>query len=148
MAEYTSPLNKHGLRCFNAPGIGEVFGAAYHISSCISIPPTSNIYETCGITGFKSEKLDYPSDLTEEITKAFQNVEDALKAGGVEDGWKAVYKMTSYHVGDMESHEKALEEVVGKYFGENRPAWAGVRVVELSGGARIELVVSAVGPAK
>lgn len=142
--EYKGPLTKVGLKCINAPGIGEKLSPIYGISSVISIPPNATIFETCGHTGCDID-LKYPESLKDEISQAFQNVEDALLASGVPGGWQAVYKMVSYHVGSLDEAGEGLELALKKYMGDNRPAWAAVQVVGLSGPARIEIMVSAAG---
>ena len=82
----------------------------------------------------------YPKDLTEEIMNAFANVEAALQSAGVKDGFRSVYQMTSYHVTDFgDADMEAVDKAVEKYFGKNRPAWAGIGVASLYGGARIEI---------
>lgn len=142
MPEYKSPLNKVGLKCINAPGLGEKISASYGVSSVIVIPPGATTYETCGHTGCNID-IEYPTDVTEEIVQAFQNVENALVEAGVKEGWQAVYRMTTYHVGRIEEQEAGLEKAMGKFLGENRPAWVGVSVSTLSGPARIEITVTA-----
>ena len=75
---------------------------------------------------------------------AFQNVEDQLTAAGVKDGFRSVYRMTSYHTEMGDPMMEALDAATGKHFGKNRPAWAGVGVGELYGGARIEITGMAI----
>ncbi|TVY29199.1 hypothetical protein LHYA1_G002720 [Lachnellula hyalina] len=142
MTEYTGPLTSLGLRYINAPGIGEKLSPLYNISSVIVIPPTATVYETCGHTGCNID-IEYPEGLREEILLAFKNVENALLAAGVKQGWQAVYKMTTYHVGPIEEHSAGLDEAIGHYLGANRPAWCGVCVASLTGPARLEITVSA-----
>lgn len=143
--EYNGPLTKFGIKCINAPGMGEKLAPLYNISSVVVIPPNATIYETCGHTGCNSD-VEYPDDLTEEILLAFQNVENALKAAGVEDGWKAVYKMNTYHLHNLVDHEAGLDAALKKYLGDNRPAWCGVAVAALAAPARIEITVAAAVP--
>jgi enamine deaminase RidA (YjgF/YER057c/UK114 family) len=74
-------------------------------------------------------------------------VVDSLAAGGVTDGFASVYQLTTYHVGGLdEDTDKALEVVVEKFFGKNRPAWAGVGVEALADGAKVEIVAWAALP--
>lgn len=140
--EYKSPLNKYGLTCINTPGLGEKISSLFGVTSIIKIPPGATTFETCGHTGCDID-LNYPSSLGEEVLLAFENVDKTLKAAGVEDGWQAVYKMTSYHVGKIDDAGDALEKAMSKYLGDNRPAWCGISVVALSGTARMEITVSA-----
>lgn len=141
--EYKGPLTQKGLKTYNAPGLGQRVGEAYHISGAVVIPPNSTIVETCGTTGF-DEQMKLPKDLIEETMNAFKNIEAHLAAAGVTDGFQSVYSMTSYHVGGLEAHTEALDKATKQYFGSNRPAWAGIGVMELAEGARVEIKVSAI----
>jgi len=143
MPEYESPLNAHGLRCVNSPDLGEKISSLLHISGAIIIPPNASTVVTSGQTGY-SANMTYPSDLKEEVMNAFQNVEDQLLAADVEDGFRSVYRMTTYHTEMGDAMMEALDAATEKYFGKNRPAWAGVGVTELYGGARIEITAMAV----
>lgn len=143
MPEYASPLNDYGLRCVNSSGLAERLSSLLHISGAIIIPPNSSTVVTSGQTGYSAD-MTYPSDLKEEVMNAFQSVEDQLLAAGVDGGFKCVYRMTSYHTGMGDDMMEALDAATGKYFGENRPAWAGVGVSELYGRARIEITAMAV----
>lgn len=139
MAEYKSPLNSFGIKSFNSPGLGEKLSNLLHISSAVVIPANVRTVVTSGTTGY-DENMVYPKDLTEEIMNAFANVEAALLSAGVKDGFRSVYQMTSYHVTDFgDADMEAVDKAAEKYFGKNRPAWAGVGVAALYGGARIEI---------
>lgn len=128
--EYNGPLKKHGLRCTNTPGCGAKLSPANGISSIIAVPPNCTLYETSAHVGVNAN-LEYPKDIKDEILLACQNVEDYLKTADVEDGWKAVYRMTTYHLGNLTDCEEGLEAALQKYLGDNRPAWAGVGVAAL-----------------
>jgi len=141
--EYPSPLSGHGLKFINSAGVGEKIASTYGVTGAIIIPSGTATVETCGQIGC-NENLEYPTDLTEEVLLAFENAEKTLHAAGVKDGWQAVYKMTSYHVGDIDDYWGALEVAVEKYLGSHRPAWTGVGVVKLAGKTRIEIAVTAV----
>lgn len=144
--EYSSPLNAHGVKCFNVPGLGEKLSNIFHISSAVILPSNVRTVVTAGQTGYTPD-MTLPEDLTEQYVQAFQNVIDSLAAAGVKDGFNSVYQMTSYHVGALdEAVDKALEVVIGKFFGKNRPAWAGVGVLSLAGGAKVEIMAYAVLP--
>lgn len=144
--EYVSPLNTHGIKCFNVPGLGEKLSGTYHISSAVVIPANKRTVVTAGQTGYTAD-MRLPTDLTEQYVQAFQNVVDSLAAGGVTDGFASVYQLTTYHVGGLDAAvDKALEVVLEKFFGQNRPAWAGVGVEALADGAKVEIVAWAVLP--
>jgi enamine deaminase RidA (YjgF/YER057c/UK114 family) len=143
MPEYASPLNAFGLRCVNSSGLGERLSSLLHISGAVIIPPNASTVVTSGQTGYSTD-MTYPSDLKEEVMNAFQNVEDQLTAAGVKNGFKSVYRMTSYHTDMGDAMLEALDAATEKYFGKNRPAWAGVGTTDLYGGARIEITAMAI----
>ncbi|KAJ5748221.1 uncharacterized protein N7511_009917 [Penicillium nucicola] len=142
--EYKSPLNSRGIKCFNSAGMGTKLSTLLHISSAVVLPPNARQVVTSGQTGMR-EDLSYPPSLVEQFDLAFANVEASLAAAGVQDGFQAVHQMTSYHVGGLSGGEvdEAMEFVVGKYFGKNRPAWTGVGVSELYGEAKLEITAYA-----
>lgn len=141
--EYKGTLGPYGIKNINAPGLGEKLSDLVHISSAVVIPANTTTVITSGQTGYTQDMV-YPSDLKEQILLAFHNVEDALKAAGVSGGWKAVYQMTTYHAGGLTDEvSEGLELAVEKYFQGNRPAWSGIGVEALYGGAKIEITVSA-----
>jgi enamine deaminase RidA (YjgF/YER057c/UK114 family) len=141
--EYLSPLNSHGIKCFNVPGLGEKLSDIFHISSAVVLPSNVRTVVTAGQTGYTAD-MKLPEDLTEQYVQAFQNVVESLAAAGVKDGFDSVYQMTSYHAGGLdEKVDKALEVVIEKFFGKNRPAWAGVGVESLAGGAKVEIMAYA-----
>lgn len=147
MAEYKSPLNAYGLKAINTPGLGEKLSDALHISSAIIVPARTATVITSGQTGY-NEDMTYPGDLGEEVMNAFQSIEDSLIAAGVVDGFQAVFRMTSYHTSMGDDMMEALDKATTKFFGTNRPAWAGVGVTALYGGARIEITVEAALPSQ
>lgn len=142
--EYLSPLNAHGIKCFNSAGMGTKLSSLLYISSAVVLPINARQVVTSGQTGMR-EDLTYPSSMIEQYDLAFANVEASLKAAGVQGGFRAVYQMTSYHVGGLSGPEvdEAMEFAVKKYFGENRPTWTGVGVKELYGEAKIEVTAYA-----
>lgn len=74
------------------------------------------------------------TDLLEEIDQAFSNVELALKDAGVKDGWKAVFRVNSYHAGFEGDQERVMGKMVenfGKYMPGHAPIWTCVGVTAL-----------------
>jgi enamine deaminase RidA (YjgF/YER057c/UK114 family) len=141
--EYKGTLGQFGIKNINAPGLGERLSDLLHISSAVIIPAATTTVMTSGHTGY-TQDMEYPSDIMEQILLAFHNVEDALIAAGVKEGWKAVYQMTTYHAGGLTDEvSEGLDAAVEKYFQGNRPAWTGIGVDSLYGGAKIEITVSA-----
>jgi enamine deaminase RidA (YjgF/YER057c/UK114 family) len=144
--EYKGSLNAVGIRSFNAPGLGERLSDLLHIASAVVIPASTRTVVTSGQTGYKPN-MTYPEDLTEQIVTAFQNTVDSLAAAGVKDGFHSVYQMTTYHAGGLgDDVAEALDVATKKFFGNNRPAWAGIGVETLYGGARIEITAWAALP--
>jgi enamine deaminase RidA (YjgF/YER057c/UK114 family) len=141
--EYKGTLGAFGIKNINAPGLGERLSDLLHISSAVVVPAHTATVVTSGQTGYTQDMV-YPSDTKEQILLAFHNVEEALRAAGVQEGWKAVYQMTTYHANGLTDEvSEALDAAVAKYFGGNRPAWTGIEVKSLYGGAIIEIAVSA-----
>lgn len=143
MPEFKSPLNAYGIKSYNTPGQGEQLSADLHISGAVVLPANCRTVITSGITGYDAAgKL--PKDLSEEIANAFESVDARLREAGVKDGFKSVYQLTTYHVTDFSDADmEALDKSVQKYFGGNRPAWAGIAIAGLYDGARIEIVATA-----
>lgn len=57
--------------------------------------------------------------------------------------WRAVYQVTSFHLGGVDSEVTDLLASVAKsYMGDHRPTWAAVGVERLAAGA-VEISVSA-----
>ncbi|CDK27999.1 unnamed protein product [Kuraishia capsulata CBS 1993] len=138
-----SNFSKFGLKPSNPPGILTTSAAEYQISQAIFIPAGKGIVETSGQVGFDEEgKL--PSDLKTEIFNAFKNVDTVLKNAGVADGFKSVYHAVIYQtVYDEEAHGY-VADAARIYYGEQKPTCTGMKVLELSEGARIEIEVRAV----
>ncbi|KAJ6067765.1 uncharacterized protein N7446_004802 [Penicillium canescens] len=88
--EYNSPLNTHGIKCFNSAGVGVKLSPplAHLLRNCS--PPNARLVVTSGQTGML-EDLSYPSSLVEQFDLAFANVEASLAAAGVQGGFRAVY---------------------------------------------------------
>lgn len=88
------------------------------------------------------------TDLLDEIDQAFSNVELALKDAGVKDGWKAVFRVNSYHVGFEGDQERVMGKMVenfGRYMPGHAPVWTCVGVTALGlPEMRIEIEVVAV----
>ncbi|KAJ5623677.1 hypothetical protein N7490_012282 [Penicillium lividum] len=79
--EYKSPLNSHGIRCFNSAGMGMKLSSLLHISSAVVLPPNTRQVVRYGQTGMR-EDLSYPSSLVEQFDLAFANV---VRVGGPPD---------------------------------------------------------------
>ncbi|OIW35097.1 endoribonuclease l-psp [Coniochaeta ligniaria NRRL 30616] len=142
--EYNGGLDKYGLKAINSPGLGEKLGELLGLSGAVIIPANTATVRISGTTGL-TEDMQLPASATEQIMLAFQNVEDTLVAAGVQDGWRAVYDLTTYHTGSLDDPEvgSALEAAFEKYLHGNKPTWAAIGVANLYQGARIEIRVTA-----
>ena len=139
------PLRAHGVRSFNAEGSHQELADLGHLSNAIVIPATASIVHTTGQVG-KLNDGSIPSDVFEEYQLAFENVKIALEAAGVEEGWRAVYKVNYLSTGGV-SEELASHygNLVKQYCGSNRPAQTGYETTGIMWpGAHIELTVEAV----
>lgn len=75
-----------------------------------------------------------PTSVISQIDQAFANVELALKDSGVQAGWKAVFRVNSYHVGLEGKQEEMLGRMVEnmkKYMPDHEPIWTCVGVPAL-----------------
>lgn len=75
-----------------------------------------------------------PTSVISQIDQAFANVELALKDSGVQAGWKAVFRVNSYHVGLEGRQEEMLGRMVEnmkKYMPDHEPIWTCVGVPAL-----------------
>jgi enamine deaminase RidA (YjgF/YER057c/UK114 family) len=146
MAEYKGPLNAHGVKYYNIPGLGVKISNLLHISSAVVIPFNKRTVVISGQTGYDAN-MELPPTLGEEIMNAFKNVEESLAAAGVKDGFKSVYSMTSFHTHSLNDEDaKDLDAAVQKHFQGNRPTWTAIGVRELYGGCQIEITAWAVLP--
>jgi len=98
--------------------------------------------------GWDPQTSEVKTDLLEEIDQAFSNVELALKDAGIQDGWKSVFRVTSYHAGFDGDQERVFGKMVAnfeKYMPGHEPIWTCVGVTALAlPQMRIEIEVVAV----
>lgn len=98
--------------------------------------------------GWDPQTSEVKSDLLEEIDQAFSNVELALKDAGIQDGWKSVFRVTSYHAGFDGNQERVFGKMVAnfeKYMPGHEPIWTCVGVTALAlPQMRIEIEVVAI----
>ena len=91
-----SKLSPYGLKFRNSAS-GEASANKFHMSNVTIIPESSRRIIVGGRAGAKNGVV--PKDLAEEIDQAFQNVEDSLKAAGLDkDPWEYVYKESYYDI--------------------------------------------------
>lgn len=141
--EYTdTPLGEHGIRCYNPPGQLQELSEALRLSQAVVIPANVATVVTSGQCGFRDDGSLEP-DPRAQIFLAFKNAEKTLKAAGVTDGWKSVYHMTTYCPVVDDTFVESILAAKEKYLGTNRPAWTGVSVPRLYGGAVVEITLYA-----
>lgn len=138
-------LLKAGVQYFNAPGLHQAFSEMGNLSNGATVPANAKIVHIAGQLG-RTEEDTIPDDILEEYRLAFANTEKALKAAGVKQGFAAVYKLHSFHGGDIsEAQMNAYGTCVKEFCGNNRPTAVAVSVPKiLWPGAHIEMFVEAV----
>lgn len=159
------------LQYYAYEGAGVHNRKAYHYNQAVRIPASADRVELSGqgsfITtyqhtstmptnalpgGWDPQTSEVKSDLLEEIDQAFSNVELALKDAGIEDGWKSVFRVTSYHTGFDGDQERVFGKMVAsfeKYMPGHEPIWTCVGVTALAlPQMRIEIEVVAIDGGK
>jgi len=79
-------------------------------------------------------------DPEEQFTKAFENLELVLTAGG--SSFSNVVEMTTFHVG-FSAHIATFMAVKDRFMQPPYPAWTAIGVSELAFGALVEIKVVA-----
>lgn len=114
----------------------------------INITHRRTIFANALLGGWDPQTSEVKSDLLEEIDQAFSNVELALKDAGIKDGWKSVFRVTSYHAGFDGDQERVFGKMVAnfeKYMRGHEPIWTCVGVTALAlPQMRIEIEVVAI----
>ncbi len=92
-----------------------------------------------GVIGTRSD-MTLATDPAEQFTKAFENLELVLNAGG--SSLAEVVEMTTFHVGFNE-HIASFMAVKDRFMKPPYPAWTAIGVSELAFGALVEIKVVA-----
>lgn len=142
MSDHRHRVLVSGAHAFNPPGCLSQIAEKLRLSQAIIIPPNSSLVVTSGQCGFK-EDLSFPPSVHEEVTLAFENAQRTLETAGVTEGWKNVYHITTYAPSMDEELLNAIQAAKERFLGANRPAWTGVTVRPIYGGARLEMTVYA-----
>ena len=161
------------LQYYAYEGAGVCNRKAYHYNQAVRIPANADRVELAGQGmyinttnhktshtrrtistnnalpgGWDPQTSEVKTDLLEEIDQAFSNVELALKDAGIKDGWKSVFRVTSYHAGFDGDQERVFGKMVAnfeKYMPGHEPIWTCVGVTALAlPQMRIEIEVVAV----
>lgn len=126
---------------FNYPGT-EKNASEYHYSQAVRI---GNIVRTSGQGGW-DESSNISSNLENQISKAFDNVLQALKAVDAGLTFDQVYAIRSYHI-DLDTSFDIMTSVFKKIFPKHQPIWTCVQVGKLGlEGMQVEIEVEAIVP--
>lgn len=149
MSTDDSLLKAMGVEHYNAAGHQAELAEMGHLSNAVIVPSNLAIVHLTGQVGRVADG-SVPGSVADETRAAFVNVQDALEAAGVKAGWKAVYKVRSFHSGVVdEGRLGAYHACIQEFCGENRPAQTAVAVSQiLWPGCHLELEVEAAKPAE
>ncbi|GAA5893595.1 hypothetical protein JCM6882_007859 [Rhodosporidiobolus microsporus] len=121
------------------PGAGEELTNLFNYSQSVAIPASALIIKLAGQGGWSpSSFFELPGPPSDEaahktqVKQAFDNVERALAAAGVAEGWKAVYCMRSYSVDIGKTQEAITEELKARCGEGHKPIWTALGVRALA----------------
>ena len=129
---------------FATPGYGDTQLANMHYSQAVRI---GDHVEISGQGGW-DDHFNFPTDLTDEIVAAFDNVERTLATAGAT--WRDVVSVNSYHAAETnisigDEHNRVMVEQFRKRMGERAPIWTQIGVATLGAPKmRVEIRVTAV----
>ena len=129
---------------FVTPGYGDTLLADLRYSQALRI---GDRVEISGQGGW-DDHFNFPTDITEEIVAAFDNVERTLATAGAT--WRDVVSVNSYHVAETDvsigdEHNRVMVEQFRKRMGERAPIWTQIGVATLGAPKmRVEIRVTAV----
>jgi enamine deaminase RidA (YjgF/YER057c/UK114 family) len=139
-----SPSASDQPQFFVTPGYGDFAYESLHYAQAVRI---GDRIETSGQGGWDDE-WRLPASLTEEIERAFENVERTLRAAG--SSWADVIHVNSYHVAAESdsigsAHNDVMVASLRRWMGERRPIWTQTGVTALGlAGMRVEIRVTAI----
>lgn len=129
---------------FATPGYGDTMLETTHYHQAVRI---GDRIEISGQGGWDDD-LNFPSDLGEEIVRAFDNVERTLAHAGAT--WSDVIAVDSFHVPETTefigpTHHRVMVAQLRKRMGDRRPIWTEIGVPALGApNMRVEIRVTAV----
>lgn len=135
---------KSHVEFFVTPGLGEKALESLHYSQAVRI---GDRVEISGQGGWDDD-LDFPESLSEEIVRAFDNVERTLAAAGAT--WRDVVHVNSYHVATEadtigRAHNDVMVEQMRLRMPGHAPIWTQTGVTVLGAPKmRVEIRVTAV----
>ncbi|KAL6852293.1 hypothetical protein ACO1O0_006834 [Amphichorda felina] len=133
-----------GLKYYSYPGVGEWARDKYSYSQAVRI---GDRIECSGQGGWDfQDGWTFPSDLKEEISKAFASVDKNLRdAGG--KGCSQVFRINSYHTNMTEEVVALMAENIRKWMPDHKPIWTAVGVANLvDPDMHVEIAVVAYDP--
>lgn len=132
------------IQFFATPGYGDTQREVMHYHQAVKIGDRVDI---SGQGGW-DDHFTFPDNLTDEIIRAFDNVERTLAHAGAT--WRDVISVDSFHIpvapdfiGD--GHNTVMVEQLRARMGDRAPIWTQIGVAALGApGMRIEIRVTAI----
>nr|ADE10095.1 YjgF [Tremella fuciformis] len=105
-----------------------------------------DVLHLSGQGGWDVDKFEIPFDITEQIDRAFHNVEVQLTGAG-SSGWGDVFRVNSYHISLSDEVQARMVYNFKKYMPDHKATWTCVAVTRL-GAERmaVEIEVQAYAP--
>lgn len=99
-------------------------------SQSVSIPASARLVITAGQAGFNLKTGELVvSSVADQIEAAFDCVDAALKAAGVEDGLASAHKMTTYMMDARD--EPTMMAIWRRRYPNRRPTWTCIGISNL-----------------
>ncbi|KAI1372675.1 YjgF-like protein [Hypoxylon crocopeplum] len=114
------------LQSYAYPGVGELTRETMHYSQAIRVG--DNVFVS-GQGGWDRKTMEIKESLKEEVDKAFENVDHALKHAGSK-GWSQVYRIVTYHT-DIKSTSDFVIQNFKRWLPNHQPTWTMIGVKEL-----------------
>ncbi|MEO9323371.1 Rid family hydrolase [Nocardioides sp. C4-1] len=127
-------------------GLGDFQRTEMHYEQAVRI---GDVVHISGQGGW-DDQVRFPADLTDEIVRAFDNVEKVLATAGAT--WRDVVAVDSFHVPTAadeigDEHTRVMIEQMRRRMGDRAPVWTEIGVPALGAvGMRVEIKVTAVVP--
>ena len=129
---------------FTTPGYGERLLTALHYHQAVRV---GDRVEISGQGGWDDD-MNFPASLTDEIVRAFDNVERTLRTAG--SSWRDVIAVNSYHVASApdsigDAHNDVMVEQFRARMPDRAPIWTQTGVTALGAPTmRVEIRVTAI----
>ncbi|ODO11306.1 hypothetical protein I350_00082 [Cryptococcus amylolentus CBS 6273] len=132
------------LTYYNYKGVGEYNAEQHGYSQAVRVGDTIQ----CSGQGGWDESGKFFREINQQIDKAFENVDLALKTAGGK-GWEQVFRVNSYHVPLNGEAQEAMTRNFKKWMPNHKPLWTCVGVTRLGeDDMRVEVEVQAYDPKK